>query len=805
MSSGTRKISSTRSISRLKMYFLSYLLLVILLLSGIGVAVYAIFFDTLRGVVEQSNVNTLQQARDHIDQRLAELQRLSLQLAGNTKLLPYMATKDRYAALQAVKELRSFVSANSFLLDIGVFYADKNKDQIYAGSGIYDTDAFFGRAYPFRNVVSGEVADWLSDVRAPQFYELQQLNNNGAGSTSDTALYVYPTPFDGTKPYETFLYIVNGAEFNKTLSGGIDRFEGIAFIADHNGNLITATSNVENDRFTPEGLKVFMSEASEHAAQSVQTLKLSDDSYSVVRLESASAPWSYYMVVPTGQFLDSVWRTRIVFYLVIAAALLIGAALSFVLAYRNYRPIKRLTAYIRSKSTHTANDQTTDEFGWISAAVTEMASENSSLRFRLQTKAAKLKDTVLFDIFKGSMHTVEEISDPLAEAGLKLEDGAGYTVLLVVIDGYRSFEQTNSLMMQNLLKYSIINVAEEILQEAGYGYGIDLGGDRGIAILTALHKKGASVEKAAVSGGNGEPQDDLQQALNMAADKIRHFFEENFPFTVTIGVSGRFDTLLQVPTYYRHAIKAVEDRFYRGHNTVIVYTPPTAALELPSDLGHEMGMQLVQAIRLGNAAEIADIVPQEIDVIAAYAATVSVMRTRCRQLMDMVCKERTRLLPSGEAAERLAVDESMLRLFSFETRLQCELALIRYCVAFADEMQAKKESKNFELRDKLLAYVDLHYVNDTLGLNAIAEAVGVSPSYISRYFKNQTGVAISEYVDSVRMEKARELLQEGNLTVKDVASTVGYSDQTHFTRKFKRKEGVTPQQYKNMHASSEQQ
>lgn len=69
----------------------------------------------------------------------------------------------------------------------------------------------------------------------------------------------------------------------------------------------------------------------------------------------------------------------------------------------------------------------------------------------------------------------------------------------------------------------------------------------------------------------------------------------------------------------------------------------------------------------------------------------------------------------------------------------------------------------------------------------------MSPYHFARTFKHVTGVAPHQYVLKVRLERAKSLLLRGNLSIAEVAHKVGFFDQSHFTRYFKRLVGVTPQ------------
>ncbi|MEM7555102.1 MAG: AraC family transcriptional regulator [Cyanobacteria bacterium P01_A01_bin.84] len=92
------------------------------------------------------------------------------------------------------------------------------------------------------------------------------------------------------------------------------------------------------------------------------------------------------------------------------------------------------------------------------------------------------------------------------------------------------------------------------------------------------------------------------------------------------------------------------------------------------------------------------------------------------------------------------------------------------------------------------------YLDSNLSLNELATSVQMSPYYFSRLFKETTGFTPHQYVIRCRIERAKELLQRGNLSIAQIANQVGFVDQSHLHRHFKSKLGITPkkflQQYK---------
>lgn len=97
--------------------------------------------------------------------------------------------------------------------------------------------------------------------------------------------------------------------------------------------------------------------------------------------------------------------------------------------------------------------------------------------------------------------------------------------------------------------------------------------------------------------------------------------------------------------------------------------------------------------------------------------------------------------------------------------------------------------------DKVTTYIKEHYC-ERLTLESIAKSVGFSKSYISRQFKQYKGITIMEYVIRKRIEQAKQLLKEGDWSIKQISYALGYSDPNYFTWSFKKQVGISPMQYR---------
>lgn len=97
---------------------------------------------------------------------------------------------------------------------------------------------------------------------------------------------------------------------------------------------------------------------------------------------------------------------------------------------------------------------------------------------------------------------------------------------------------------------------------------------------------------------------------------------------------------------------------------------------------------------------------------------------------------------------------------------------------------------------KLIQYVDENYRED-ISLSQVAQALYMSPNYVSKLFKKGIGVTFVHYVTQKRIEDAKELLMSTDRSLTDIAGDVGFHDYFHFIKTFKKMTGLTPGQYRN--------
>ncbi|WP_339295772.1 response regulator [Paenibacillus sp. FSL W7-1279] len=167
---------------------------------------------------------------------------------------------------------------------------------------------------------------------------------------------------------------------------------------------------------------------------------------------------------------------------------------------------------------------------------------------------------------------------------------------------------------------------------------------------------------------------------------------------------------------------------------------------------------------------------------------VSVSRYAHMLMQDLLTamKERGLLLAMEIGEDQWPQDDPIACSRQIQDKIKEMLALI-------------KGSRNLGSRhniQKAKRYIEENYAMEDLSLQEVADSVGMSVTYLSRTFKSETNMNFVKYLVQVRMEKARELLAESELSAQETAYRVGFSDYVHFSKTFKKFHGLTPSAYR---------
>ncbi|WP_027954867.1 response regulator transcription factor [Halobacillus kuroshimensis] len=129
-------------------------------------------------------------------------------------------------------------------------------------------------------------------------------------------------------------------------------------------------------------------------------------------------------------------------------------------------------------------------------------------------------------------------------------------------------------------------------------------------------------------------------------------------------------------------------------------------------------------------------------------------------------------------------------------RIEMTAELNRLCHAVLEEI---KSFRNIGHRNSIrtaVRYIEANFTEKNLTLSEVADTIHMSSSYFSMEFKSEVGVSFKQYLTNLKIEKAKELLNNPLYKTYEIAEDLGYSDYPHFTKTFKKQLGMTPTQYR---------
>lgn len=125
------------------------------------------------------------------------------------------------------------------------------------------------------------------------------------------------------------------------------------------------------------------------------------------------------------------------------------------------------------------------------------------------------------------------------------------------------------------------------------------------------------------------------------------------------------------------------------------------------------------------------------------------------------------------------------------------IMLERLLYIYLSESSMKRDMKpTISLVEETISYMNQHYMLD-INLSVLAKRAGLSVGHYTVVFKNHTGTTVNAYLINLRIEKAKEMLVQSDLTAKEIGKRAGFTDYFHFSRSFKKKVGCSPKNFRN--------
>jgi YesN/AraC family two-component response regulator len=203
---------------------------------------------------------------------------------------------------------------------------------------------------------------------------------------------------------------------------------------------------------------------------------------------------------------------------------------------------------------------------------------------------------------------------------------------------------------------------------------------------------------------------------------------------------------------------------------------------------------LVEALKHGNEEKLFKILKNMFIDMLSNGLRKELIETRCLEIAIMLSRVAVERGVSLETA--LHLNEKLLRKMRETTGLKKKFNLTKDIIKnYLDLIHKKKKIDNLEIVQRVKEFIHENYAKK-LTLEEIADHAYFSPSYLSKIFKEITGITIMDYVTQVRLREAKKLLRDTRMSLNKIANSVGYYDASYLSNVFKKEMGITPGQYR---------
>lgn len=276
-----------------------------------------------------------------------------------------------------------------------------------------------------------------------------------------------------------------------------------------------------------------------------------------------------------------------------------------------------------------------------------------------------------------------------------------------------------------------------------------------------------------------------------AGRELLDSFNDVTGLSASMGIGSTYENYTDLPKSYKGAKKALKHKFFLGSYKAIHIDDIKDYDEnvLECFLGKER--DLTNRVRIGDEEGALNVLKELLeDIFAQDGVYPDMLKVRILELLTVI----SRAAIEGGANPKIILELKVKygdEIANIEHKTEFENWINK---AFSEVIGYVKASQMIEaVKATRLAqnYIDENYQN-SLTLEEVAGYVYLSPYYFSHMFKKEVGMTFVEYLTEKRIKKSQQLLMTTNMSISNIAKSVGYTDANYFSKVFKNITGITP-------------
>jgi len=787
----SRMINSRRtgSASIFTSWLISYLtiLLIPVIISGF---VYYNTSNIIKNEITRANTAILRQVVQVIDGGMQEIWNLCLQLAFNDKISALRYIKkpfenvERYNISRVVRnEMTLSKAISSFINSYYIYF--RNGDFVLRPGGYYEPKVAYMDFHENSNL---SYEDWF-DMMQQKYYKacISVGANYTYAEDGEILAFIHTYPIEGEKIDANFVFFINEKYLNNIIQNMEWIRKGTFMIIDKSDNVLVSN--------TSDNISVNLKYQDLGKDNDIIFTRINGESIVISYVSSKLMDWKYISVFPASVFMERASYARKITVNSLIFCMLVGIVLAYFYSKKNYNPISELIMLLigKSKIKEQASVLTfKNEYKFITEAVKNTLEEKEKYAKILELQEKEMRQSFLQRLLRGKVSSVS-IDDIANSYDIDIKSGK-FAVMLFQIENcmsyfeYEKAKNLNSSIDMNIIEHAVINLSTQLISKNRKCYTTEING----MIACIINFKNMDIEEC-------------RKELTNIAEKLRDLIKENLSIVLTVAISDVHETYVGINQAYQEALEAIEYRMIIGSGEIICYDEVVKSSYI-YDYSIETELQLINNIKIGDfekAKKILDDIfnknfkNNSLSLEMARCFVFDLTSTIIKTFYE-ICGNLDNNLDSSLWDNINPIENLFRHQTVVEMKERMEDILRQVCM----HIEKRKESHNKKLKDDIINYIKKNYNNSNLSNSMIAGEFGINPAYLSRFFKEQTGEGILDYIHKLRLEKAKELLKTEKTTIDDIANRVGYYNSIALIRAFKKYEGITPGKYKEIQGIS---
>ncbi|MBM7568904.1 AraC family transcriptional regulator [Paenibacillus sacheonensis] len=463
--------------------------------------------------------------------------------------------------------------------------------------------------------------------------------------------------------------------------------------------------------------------------------------------------WKYIRITPYGQITDRIKSDLLATSLIVIGVVLLFLLIAYLIANNLFGAFRKYVAELERRFTSDKNKR--------------YEAKQAFLRRLTEPDGRGAATQAQFDAH-----------------GIPFRTEDSFELVLVRIDRFREQDAPYTSRDKELFAYGLINLMNELAAASPFrGEAFALGEHR-IALLL-----------------NGK-FDDFESSSAAAADLIRSILEQAervLRLKLSAAAGDILEDVSEIPYSVAECADAMNYRIFDGPGSVL-YVSRLRELNKEAFKVPEAEVdRLTSLLLLGKREEAIMQIRGLLDGARLYPfaylqLTVLQIAISLKEGLD-----RKNGNPSLVKMDHFFDIAQHLSRYESLGVLADELVMLGDALmAEIQHLQDKKTDRTSQRLSEILALVEQEYAKPGINPDEIAQRFDISAEYLRKLFKSATGESLSEHINKVRLDKAKELLANTDESIQEIAVRTGFSNTNYFYSLFKKHSGITPSEYRNL-------